>query len=523
MTQPAKHSDYALFAAVLLCVASSFFMMDFVPDDSYISFRYAENLANGHGLRFNTTDPPVEGYSNLLWILLCAVVYLAGLNLPYAMPTVGVLLGIFNILLLWQLLRRRGLSVLQMLFPLLILASSGPFILYVVSGMETPLFAFLLLLTLLWLDGVYATGRLVYSIAAAVTGVLLALCRPEGILVFPVVAAVVGLTGRQARSSRSSLRNTLIAFAVFVVLMTVYHWWRVGYFGELVPTPLLSKAGGGKSLWYAWIVNLKYYFVKQARYYPPVGYYFVALLVFAVIGVRHAKSAIALRQTELTAVILASVYTLIYFNFRDWMPGMRYNSAFVGVALLPAAHLTTRFVVSSSSKRLIWTIGLTAVVLNLGVLAQLRMIAKRIELSSQVCTVPLGKWLKEVMPPESLVAVSDVGAIPYYSGLTTLDFHPESLTDLHIAKNGFTVDYIRERDPDAVIFTSQSLFAAKFYPEHYEMTKDRRFDKFRFVGVSRYDWDNDRCYWVYIKSELPELTDEQLERFPYGMGSVVRR
>ena len=63
----------ALLAAVLLCVASSIFMMNFVPDDSYISFRYAENLSAGHGLRFNAIEEPVEGYSNLLWIVLCAV------------------------------------------------------------------------------------------------------------------------------------------------------------------------------------------------------------------------------------------------------------------------------------------------------------------------------------------------------------------------------------------------------------------------------------------------------------------
>src|SRR5262245_34549479 len=45
----------------------------FVTDDAYISFRYARNLAHGFGLRYNVTEnPPVEGYSNFLWTLLCA-------------------------------------------------------------------------------------------------------------------------------------------------------------------------------------------------------------------------------------------------------------------------------------------------------------------------------------------------------------------------------------------------------------------------------------------------------------------
>jgi hypothetical protein len=161
--------------------------------------------------------------------------------------------------------------------------------------------------------------------------------------------------------------------------------------------------------------------------------------------------------------------------------------------------------------------------LNFGVLSQLRMIAERTETSNRLCTVPLGKWLKNVVPEGSLMVVSDVGAIPYYSGLHAVDFHPESLTDLYIAKNGFSIDYIRRRDPDVVIFPSQSIYVAKFYPEHYKMAMDRRFDKYRLIGVSRYDWDNDRCYWVYVRSNFPELTDEQFESFPHGVGSVMRK
>jgi hypothetical protein len=526
-TRQAKHTEYALVAAIVLCVLSSIFMMNFVPDDSYISFRYAENLADGHGLRFNTNEQPVEGFSNLMWILVCALIYKAGLNLPSAMPVVGILLGLVSITLLWLLLRRRELPPLQMLFPLLILASSGPFVLYQVSGMEMPLFAALLLLMLFWLDRVFAGEKPVYYVLAALTGVLLALCRPEGVLVWPILVVFLFLSGRKTdnpqKPNATTLKNVLISLSVFVIVMVVYHAWRINYFGEWLPTPFLSKGGGGKSLLFAWVENFNYYFVKQLRYYPPVGYYFVALLVLAIAGGRSSKSASALRRTETAAIVLVVVFSLAYFNFRDWMPGMRYNAAFVGVMLLPAAHLATGLFEKTSNKRMIWMIGLTAVVLNFGVLAQLRMIADRTEKSNQLCTIPLGKWLKNVVPPGSSIAVSDVGAIPYYSELYAIDFHPESLTDLYIAKNGFSVDYIRERDPDVVIFPAQSIYVAKFYPEHFEMALDRRFDDYRLIGVSRYDWDNDRCYWVYLRGGFPKLTDAQFESFPHGVGSVMRK
>src|SRR5215212_3588570 len=43
-----------------------------VMDDAYISFRYAYNLVEGHGLVFNEGEY-VEGYTSLLWTLLMAL------------------------------------------------------------------------------------------------------------------------------------------------------------------------------------------------------------------------------------------------------------------------------------------------------------------------------------------------------------------------------------------------------------------------------------------------------------------
>jgi hypothetical protein len=118
--------------------------------------------------------------------------------------------------------------------------------------------------------------------------------------------------------------------------------------------------------------------------------------------------------------------------------------------------------------------------------------------------------------------VSDVGAIPYYSGLATLDIHPQSLTDIRIAKHGFDIDYIAGRAPAVIVIPSRSFAVARFYPEHYEMAKDIRFDAYRLLGVSRYDWFEDRCYWVYVEENTPLFTDEQMASFPHGLGSVQR-
>lgn len=66
----------ALAVALLLAHALSF---RFAIDDAYISFRYARNLLDGHGLVFNPGER-VEGYSNLSWVLLAAAGMAAGLD-----------------------------------------------------------------------------------------------------------------------------------------------------------------------------------------------------------------------------------------------------------------------------------------------------------------------------------------------------------------------------------------------------------------------------------------------------------
>lgn len=525
-----QSTELVLFAALILCVACSFFMMDYVPDDSYISFRYAENLADGHGMRFNQGEQPVEGYSNFLWILVCALVYILNFDLPSTMPVIGVLISVFSLTLLWALFRRRGIPALQMLFPLLVLACSGPVVMYAISGMEMPLYAFLLLLLVYLLDTVFQNGRWIGWIGVAVTSFLLALCRPEGMMVFPAVAVLMlwFLRGKHGEgwTPKPWKSKLLISLAGFVVILAAYHLWRFGYFGEWLPTPFLSKGGGSRSFLEVWSANFNFYFVKHMYYVPPMGYYYMALAILAMVGLKFSRSTPSQKIVETITLAFVLVFFVFYFNFKDWMPAMRYYSPYVPLLLLPATQILAPLFdnkdANTQKSRAFWLVGAAVVVLNFGVLAELRVITKITETSNQLCSVALGKWLKANVPADKVIAISDVGAIPYYSGLKTIDINPESLTDLYIAKNGFSIDYVADIWPYLIIVPSRSIYVAKFYPEHFAMASDKRFDAYRLLGSSRYDWFDDRSYWVYASDEVPELTELQRQNFPVGVGSVRR-
>ena len=46
-------------------------LIDWELDDAYISYRYALNFVQGHGLVYNPGEP-VEGYTNFLWTIFIA-------------------------------------------------------------------------------------------------------------------------------------------------------------------------------------------------------------------------------------------------------------------------------------------------------------------------------------------------------------------------------------------------------------------------------------------------------------------
>ncbi len=96
-----------------------------------------------------------------------------------------------------------------MLLPLLILAGSGPVVMYAVSGMETPLYAFFLLLMLYLLELALSGGKAVHYALLAASGFLLSLCRPEGAAAFPVMAlAALLLKHRGKQGAAAAARET---------------------------------------------------------------------------------------------------------------------------------------------------------------------------------------------------------------------------------------------------------------------------------------------------------------------------
>jgi hypothetical protein len=207
-------------------------------------------------------------------------------------------------------------------------------------------------------------------------------------------------------------------------------------------------------------------------------------------------------------------------NFVDWMPGMRYFAPLIAPVMVSLPRLDVLLAAPASRRASALAVALIVVLAaGFGSVAVLRQDARRNEASTRGAQVALGRWLAANVPPDAVLAVSDVGAIPYHARLRTIDIHPRSLTDVHIATRGWSDAYFLERDPDVVVLVSFSLGEPAFYGEHLALYERPEFRaRYRRVGVTRYDWHMDRCYWVFTGPRVP-LTESQIAALPQGIGA----
>jgi hypothetical protein len=144
-----------LIGAVLFSVTGYLFLFwlssqifSFTIDDAYITFRYSKNLAAGFGPTYNPVQPPVEGYTTFLWMLLMTFPHLIGLNVATFSKILGILLtcGTFALTSLLTFTLTRDFSTKARLFfgsfAAFLLAMLPITSIHAIAGMETILFIF---------------------------------------------------------------------------------------------------------------------------------------------------------------------------------------------------------------------------------------------------------------------------------------------------------------------------------------------------------------------------------------------
>jgi hypothetical protein len=490
---------------VVLCIAEFCAPIE-QADDAFISYRYALNLAHGHGLVFNPGEY-VEGFTNLLWTPLIAAWIKLGVHAPAASQIMSVTFAAVSLVLAHVYARRflpQRLAWMAALAPVVLYASNS-FASWMTTGLETPLFLALTIAALLEFD----RGRM---FATAGYCVLALLCRPEGgieafaLLGLPWLAAL----WRGPRTPRAILGRSgpALLFAAALALLTA---WRLYYYGDWVPNTFHAKVGqAGMAL--GWIYVLKFFWEGAALLLP--GF---AVAAFAVPKLRGPAAFVVL-----TLAYVVYIGGDVFNHGRFMLPTL---PVLVTAAIAAAAWALARSVVLGAG--LLLLVPATAVA-SLYIYVPLPVAAfagfdefrqapdrpfpwsgKRAEgdrhymfhNEKRVALVLAGK-MRAAKPGAKLIACIGIGKMGYYNmDFDLLDM--VGLTDRHVAESQRSVpdtfvmpghsrtdsDYVLSRRPDIIILPRNTEHRPVRLPAEVDMLTNPKLPQ-------NYVFDDNGGFWV---------------------------
>jgi len=445
-----RFQAYAVSAAGLIYAVLVLLLWDYTVDDSYIAYRYVENLAQGQGLVFNVGER-VEGYSSLLWVMLLSPAALVGKQGPVLWSKLaGVLSGalLLCVCALWQ---RRRYPDTRAPLPAWALASNLALVAWSVAGLET------LLYTLLVSGGLLALAKNKKGYLACGLLGLAAVTRPEGVLFCLIAGAVLSLPGGRWRPPwRWPLPCLFILLFGPVVAQLVF---RYLYYGAWLPMPFYAKMGGGSG---TYLKGLKY----CGAFFLWAGPVSVLWLLLPVGFARLWR-----RERCLAVVFGAAIGAQCLFMVAaggDWMKPFRFWVPVLPVLFVVlvegyeglAGRWWGRHERGAALGHVVFLIALAG--MNLYPWAGVRRYTATYSQGMQRTSVALGRWLAREASPEDTIALGDVGALPYYSGLRVIDLYglvnPDiaRLAGRAIDAQGIDTAAILDRQPRYIVLESRA-------------------------------------------------------------------
>lgn len=402
-----------------LCCAAAFHALQFrhLPDDAYISFRYATNFADGAGLVFNPGEY-VMGYSNFLWIMLLVTGEILGVSAPVLAPVLGVVLGWGILAIVYFHLRRTYGGILGATAGAALLVVNATFAFWLVGGLEGPLFGLLLLAGVVVALGIEDESALNQYLILGLLFGLAALTRPEGVFYAVPVAGYLLLHKRdreRAKLVAAFLGTTLLIFGLFT-------GWATLYYGDPMPNPFYAKFHPIS----AELLERGYGISKLFL----VAYLGVPLVV---IGLWALATRLRLSSKGWLPLSILVAFVVFYVRvggdlqvfYRMWFWVLPMLALLLGEAVAVFSVDRSRQVISA-----VVTLGLLAASLQHSFRGNEKDRIARDEAFVRGAAL-IGETIGKANPGAS-IAANNVGALGYASRLHVLDML--GLTDRHIAK-----------------------------------------------------------------------------------------
>jgi len=405
-------------------------------DDAYISYRYARNLVAGNGLVFNPGER-VEGYSNFLYVLLMAAVFLVTDRHAYGCALLLNLVCIAVVFMLFWRSTSDRLGHPRGCIAALLFALCPPVWLWVGSGMETPLV--LLLTVAMWIlaEDVVRQGPTADLRWLCLVIGLSVLLRADGLVPAAITTGYLALQRRW--------RAAAWCGATLLVVTGPYEVWRYGYYGNLLPNTYYAKVSG------LLLVRVQSAIVQLSR----IGWYqgFLPYYVALALGARRVVGLVY--RPDSAAPEFPSFFAAGWLVYWLYIGGDHFDERFL-LILCPLAIFEALRLFDAPHWRRLLPIGV-AVLLLMPLRCFVADARYHYTRHKYDLWIGLGTFLGEHHAGETL-AIDAAGKVPFFSHLQTLDML--GLNDAFIAHapvvafnpghSKFDAAYVLSRRPDLI-------------------------------------------------------------------------
>jgi len=419
-------------------------------EDAAILMRYAQHVAEGHGIVWNIGEPPVDGATDFLFMIITAWLVHAGVSVEAAVRSLGIGAYVLTVGLIYLAIRTiHNGPVLIALTSALYLAV-GPGMYYVAAYFGTPFFALFACLTwcLAWFVVKYPASN-VLAVLFSLSSLLTGLIRPEGVILSTtMLLAIVFLLGW-----KRAIRVVAAFVLVFSTLGALYFAWRWSYFGHPLPNPFVKK-GGGLIYLGSLRTSLRNTFFMSLPFLPAI-----------VLGLR---SSLAFRLSVFGLIPVIGFASAFVFLSNEMNFGGRFQYATLPI-LLVSWYAAIRGIegelrlpsLASFSMRARTAVMLFAVVLAVGTVGYAYYSSRGITYGRDG-RYEVGRMLGDYAEEGLVLGTSEAGLLPLYSRWRTVDTW--GLNDPWVARNGgITETYLDQFNPHLIMF--HASFSPQIAPE----------------------------------------------------------
>jgi len=487
-----KHHQL-FFILLLLGLTVLAWSLRFIQDDAFISFRYAEHLAQGKGLVWNE-GYRIEGFTNFLWSLMIAAGIYLGLEPVLFSQILGLLFFIVAILSIYKITGLVFKSNDLALLTVLLTGINFTFSSYAACGLETMMQTGLILLAVhlsLKISEEIGKNRLRLFSLSIILSIALLTRLDSAVFIAVILLFLLYCAIKSLYSLKIKLISFLICALPLIIIVGFWLYWKWNYFGDFLPNTYYIKAGNAVYFSY----GLKYIYIFL---FSNMLILFPVLFVLSLPKLLPVINAKWIFMITLTACWLAYIIKIggDFMEFRFMVPILPFIIIlYIWLIFNVVLQRFIRVILI-----LMIFIGFLHHMLTFGGITFVTEIASFKELSAQVESkninwADIGKILGRDLNyhPDVTIAVTAAGAIPFYSKLRAIDML--GLNDKWIARNGIpyrdkpghrkitTLNYLLQEKVNLIIAHPQIVDHNHIYQSAFPI-KD--FSRFR-VPIDNYN------------------------------------